>query len=64
MVQKLSCTIKTDKTEINIRAEFVSVKQVDQSSLTKKPLVSGFFEVVTWVYSIINLVNSLISFFN
>ncbi|QUI72259.1 hypothetical protein [Pseudoalteromonas sp. M8] len=49
MLLKLSCTIKTNETELSFFAEFSSDKQVDLSSPDKKSLVSGLFEVITWV---------------
>lgn len=54
MLKKLTCTIKTNNTEINFLAEFIPDKQVDPSSSQKKSLVSGFLELITWFPTLIS----------
>lgn len=55
MLKKLSCTFKTDKTEISFLAEFSSDEQVDLSSPINELLVSGLYKVITLMSYAYNL---------
>lgn len=55
MLTKVSCTFKTDKTEILFSAEFNSEEQVDLSSPKTESLVSGFYKVITLLSYAYNL---------